>query len=87
MSMLSGPPQQASETSSPAAIELVSIAFGWLLGLVMLTVPHAWTQTLKAWRRVGRVTAYAIMVWINTFVCVLFGILCWLCAHGTIHER
>lgn len=87
MGIISGPPQQAAKTSSPDDIQLVSIAFGWLLGLVILTVLHAGRQTSKAWRRVGRVTAYAVMVWVDIVVCMAFGTLCWLCAHGTIREE
>lgn len=87
MSVISGPPQQAADTSSFDDIQLVSIAFGWLLGLVILTVLNAGVQTSKAWRRVGRVTAYATMVWADIIACVVFGILCWLCAHGTLREE
>lgn len=87
MGLFSGPPQQMADIETIDDIELDSIAFGWLVGFIVLTAVKAGSQTMKAWRRVGRLTVYAIMVWLDIIACAAFGLLCWLCMHGTIRER
>jgi len=68
-------------------IKVASIAWGFQLGFTFLTAVKAATQTLKIWRRTGRVTGYVLMIWLEMLVNTVFGVLSWLYMNGTIPPR
>jgi hypothetical protein len=59
------PDHFVAETSSPADVKLASIAWGFQLGFTLLTAAKAGGQSIKIWRRVGRITTYTALTWIE----------------------
>lgn len=68
-------------------IKITSIAWGFQLGFTLLTAVKAAIQTIRIWRRTGRITGYVLMVWLERLVNTIFGVLSWLCMNGTIPSR
>ena len=65
------------EPVSSADIKLASVAWGFTLGFGFLTSVKAATQTLRVWRRTGRVTTYIVLLWCEMLVSTVFSFICW----------
>jgi hypothetical protein len=81
------PDHYEPEQVAPADIKLASIAWGFTLGFGFLTTIKAATQTLRVWRRTGRVTTYVTMIWAEMIVSQVFGFICWFYLDGAFPPR
>ncbi|KAH7160625.1 hypothetical protein EDB81DRAFT_320864 [Dactylonectria macrodidyma] len=78
------PPWYAPDLPSCDDLTVVSVAWGFSLGLTAFGVIRASNQTLHQWRRTRRVTAYMIFIWLELVASTVIGGIGWGHVYGTI---
>ncbi|KAF4465515.1 hypothetical protein FALBO_7646 [Fusarium albosuccineum] len=65
-------------------MNIASIAWGLSLGITVFNCAKAARQTISAWQRRKKITAYVALVWVEIISSFLLGVMCWFYLRGKI---
>ncbi|KAF5019532.1 hypothetical protein F66182_8474 [Fusarium sp. NRRL 66182] len=71
------PDRYVREIPNEVDMNTASIFWGFSLGVAVFSVAKGSTQTWRAWKRYGRITTYAVMIWAVWFSSMVLGALAW----------
>ncbi|RDL42558.1 Uncharacterized protein BP5553_02537 [Venustampulla echinocandica] len=83
-SLLSLPKDYVPLVVTPGDMKLASVAWGFTLGVGVLTCWKALKQTQRIVRAKRRKSVYVWMIWCEIAACLVFSVLCWLHLNGNI---
>ncbi|KAH7149782.1 hypothetical protein B0J13DRAFT_274808 [Dactylonectria estremocensis] len=78
------PPWYIPDLPSCNDLTVVSVVWGFSLGLAVFGLIRAGNQTFHQWKRTRRVTAYMVFIWLELVASTVLGGIGWAHVYGTI---
>lgn len=78
------PDHYVPHESSLNDVALTSVIWGLSLGVALYCTETATRQTMKAYKRAHRITAYMVFMWLELASSTIMGIISWLFLKGII---